>query len=178
MAQVQDHEEAPSVLRARVGEYVAICPHGRVRANGQRGLGAAQREEATMEGEHGRWISALGRHVCCSVIFGEGKPQFDAIRTETGVLGPVPLHRGARGVAAEALPGDVLLEGVLHHLGRYLHVAHPQLVPVVEGGRAAQREEEHGGDAGCASPTLLAMRERSWLPSTQLGQAPGGRAAS
>ena len=47
-----------------------------------------------------------------------------------------------------ALPWDVLLEGILHHLGRYLHVVHPQLVPVVQGWRAAQREEEHGGHAG------------------------------
>src|SRR5918999_2661733 len=139
MAQVQNHQEATAIPLTHVGEYVAVRLHGRVRADGQRGLGATQREEAVMEGEHGCWIFTPGGDVVRPVIIGDREPGLTG--REAGVSSLVPLHRCARGVAAETLPGDVLLEGVLDELWRYLYVAHPELVPVVEGWRAAQREK-------------------------------------
>ena len=59
----------------------------------------------------------------------------------------VPLHGGAAAVSPTPDAGHVSLERVAHAIGGMEHLRHADLVAVVEGGRAAQREQQHRGDA-------------------------------
>jgi hypothetical protein len=97
---------------------------------------------------------------------------------EAAVTPARPRHRCPHRVAPEAKAGHILLPGILDAILRDLDVAHPEFFALIERRRAAQGEQQHCGNAGLLRPETARDRDRSWLPSTQLGQAPGGSAAS
>src|SRR5205085_11874975 len=67
---------------------------------------------------------------------------------EAGEVRGIPLHRRAAAVAAYTDARYVLLEGIAHVLGRDRELMHADLVAVIECRRAAQCQQQHGGDAG------------------------------
>ena len=75
-------------------------------------------------------------------------------RREAGILAPVPRHRRADRIAAQGEPGLAQPARILNLGRRDRDIAQAQLVSIVEGGRAAERQQQHRCDAGLGLPTL------------------------
>ena len=72
VSKVQDDEEVSTICLSRVGEQVSGGLHRLVRAYGERELGAPEREETAIEGEHGSLNCAFGGNVVSPVIVRDG----------------------------------------------------------------------------------------------------------
>jgi hypothetical protein len=88
------------------------------------------------------------------------------------------LHGRAASIASDADARDILFERISYLLGRDGDLQHPDLVAVIIVGVPRSVSSSMAASRACARPMRLAIRGRSWLPSTQLGQPRGGRAAS
>ncbi len=129
---------------AEVGEDVAVGLDRVVGAGAQGRGGAAEAEQAAVEGEHGGGVVALGGHVPGPVAVAERQP--GPAGGEPGAGAAVPGHRGALGVAAAAR--DQAGDRVHDLAGRDRHVAEAELVALVEDGRARQGQQQHGRHPG------------------------------
>ena len=131
-------------------------------------LAAAQREQArgracSSEPGSARWAATL-------TVAWSGANGSQGSRA-VNEPGRVPLHRRAHRVAVAEAHGSTRRRA-------RLDVAHAELVAVVERRRAAQRQQQEAAARSWPDPSRVARRGRSWLPSTQFGQAPSGSAAS
>src|SRR6185503_4426031 len=134
-AEVERDEEAAVAVLAHPGEQVAGRAQRREGADVKRRLGAAQRQQAAVEREQRAWV-ALRRNADRRHVIGERQPGLAG--REARAAAAVPLHRRALGITAETETLHVLLERVAHALGGDRHVAHADLVAVVERRRAAE----------------------------------------
>ena len=115
-----------------------------VSAGHERVFRLAEVDQPPVQREHRERVLALDGGVLGGVVGGERQPRF-LCRCEAGVRRGVPLHRRALAVSADAEGAGGRVDDPI---GRDLDVSHAQLIAVVEGRRAPEREEEHGGDAG------------------------------
>ena len=155
---------------AGVGQDAALGGDGLPVADGQRGPLRRRAISAGRGSSIERGSSRCGRDVDLAVkssaIGSQGSP-----RVKPALPRGVPLHRRALGVAPEADAGDPLLERVLHPLRRDRHVAHADLVAVVERRRAAQRQQQHRRDArlrradAAGDPVLVVVAEHPVRPA-------------
>src|SRR5215831_1498046 len=121
-------------------------------------------------------IAALLSDVVLSKMVGQRQPRLDL--GKAGIAAVVPLHGGAAAVAAHFDAGQILLERIPDAVRRYRYLRHADLVAEIDGGVPRNVSRRRAAIRACLRPTRPAMRGRSWLPKTQFGQPPSGRAAS
>ena len=100
-----------------------------------------RRNGAPAQFERRGGITLLGRHVALRRV-GHRQPRADAGRREPAPGLAVPRHRRALGVAALVVGPEARAHGVEHVLALYGAVDEPDLVALVQEGRAAQGEEQ------------------------------------
>ena len=175
---------------ALVGQHVARRFQRDEAADAESRVLPAQGDQAAVEGEDRGRVPGQVLHVAAREGRIERQPR--PAGREAGAGGAVPLHRRALRVAAEAEAGLVLLPRVLHARRAGSSTwPHADLVAVVEGRRAAQRQQQHGGDPrlgrrrrgprcaagrGCRAPSS-ASRPRAAPPRTRRS-APRSRGRS
>ena len=141
----QGHRQGAALIRPAVGEQT-VRPGGQELdvADTERGLGAAEREERAVQGQDRSRIAALGLDRGTGRIGRHRQPGLAG--GEPAARAGRPAHRGAFGVATRTEDARRIHAAV----GRHLHVRRPGLVAVVDGRRAAQREQQHrrGPDLG------------------------------
>ena len=111
----------------------------------QRRLPPPQRQQRAVERQHRGRVVRLRRGVSAAW---SRQRQPGRAGGEAGMRRVVPGHRRAHRVAAEAEARHPLLPRVAHQRRRDRHVGEAELLALVEGRRAAQRQQQHGGDAG------------------------------
>ncbi len=133
-------------VAADVGEDAALGLDVVDEPGVQCGMLAAQCEQLAVERERRTLVGGFGGDVGLEKVRIDRQP--GRAGGEAGVCGGVPQHGSALRVAAHADAGLLLLGRVLDLVGSDAAVGHLQLLAVVEGGGAAQGEQQHGGGAG------------------------------
>lgn len=120
-------------------EHVLLDGDGPVGAQAEGRVLAAQGEQAAVECQDRARIVAQDLDVAPAGIGIEGEPGFGG--REAGLRTALPLHGRARGIASAARL--VALPGIAFAPGRDRHAREPDLVAVVQGRRAAKRQQQH-----------------------------------
>ena len=140
-----------------------------ISADLQRQSRFARRDQATIQMIDRCCVVVLVGNVHAVEIVGERQPRLDLGKTRTGRC--IPLHRRAGAVAPEALSRNIFFERILHAFGRDCDLLHSDLVAVVQRRGAAQRQQQHRGDAGlvdadaAGDPRLVMIAENPIGPA-------------